>query len=70
MQSERGKPARNMPRRCDRGSLPFSNVVRGSCVGGASACSTGDDGKVTARCVTPTVGLTPVVITRLLELLR
>ena len=67
------RPARNMPRRCDRKSLPCdsgSNVVRGLCVGGASAYSTGDDGKVTARCVTPTVGLTPVVITRLLELLR
>lgn len=68
-----GRPARDMPRRCDRKSLPCdsgSNVVRGSCVGGASAYSTGDDGKVTARCVTPTVGLTPVVITRLFKLLR
>lgn len=66
------RPARNMPRRCNRKSLSYNsgnNVVRGLCVGGASAYSTGDDDKITARYVTR-LGLTPVVITRLLELLR
>ncbi len=53
------RPVRNMPRRCDRGSLPCdsgNNVARGLYMDGASAYSTGDDGKTTARYVTQ-VGL-------------
>ncbi len=63
------RPARNMPHRCDRRVLPCNTMTRGPRVGGVSAYSTGDDGKVAARCVT-LMGSVTAVITRLSKLLR
>lgn len=70
------RPARGIPKRCDRKGLPvapcfnsFDSLVRGPLVGGASAGSTGGV-EAAARFVGPGVGSTDAVVTRLCRLLR
>lgn len=70
------RPARNIPKRCDRRELPvtqesysFNSSVRDPRVGGVSASSTGGV-EAAARLVSPSVGSIIAVITRLCKLLR
>ena len=71
-----GRPARNIPKRCDRREIPLTpahyssdSSVRDPRVGGVSASLTGGV-EAAARLVSPSVDSTIAVITRLCKLLR